>query len=168
MISKEMAKALNEQINKEVYSAYLYQSMSAHSDFIGLKGFANWFSIQVQEELFHAKKFYHYILEQGEKIELASIDKPDNDFKSAKDMFERTLEHEKKVTASINTLAALAQKENDYATFAFLQWFISEQVEEEASANDILGQLNLAGEGSGLFMIDKDLAARVFNPPAAE
>lgn len=165
MISKEMTKALNGQINKEIYSAYLYQAMSAHSTFIGLKGFANWFQIQMQEEMFHASKIYTYILDQGEQVELLAIEKPPKEFESALTLFQQTLDHEKIVTASINNLVALSQKEKDYATFSFLQWFVTEQVEEEANANDVLAQLKLAGsESSSLFLIDKELAARVYTP----
>jgi len=168
MLSKKMAKLFNEQINKELSSAYLYQAMSAYSASIGLKGFANWFQIQVQEEVFHAQKMYNYILEQGEKIILEAIDKPETGFKSPLNLFERTLEHEKKVTASINNLIKSAQEESDMASFIFLQWFVTEQVEEEANANELIDKLKLIGDnGGGLFMIDKELQVRVFNPPAA-
>ncbi len=167
MISKEMAKALNEQITKEIYSAYLYHAMGAHSAYIGLKGFANWFSVQAQEELFHAQKIFGYVLDQGQKIELGALDKPESDYTSGLDMFEKTFAHEKTVTASINAIVDLAQKENDHATFSFLQWFVTEQVEEEANPSGIIDQLKLAGDGGGLFMIDKELAQRVYTPPAA-
>ena len=168
MISKDMTKAINEQINKELFSAYLYQSMSAWAASQGYKGTANWLQIQMQEEMTHAQKFYHYILDQGEEVVLGAIDKPENKFSGPKDIFTKTLEHEKKVTASINSLAALAQKENDMATFIFLQWFITEQVEEEASAQEILDQLKIMGDtGPAIYMLDKELSTRVFTPPAA-
>jgi ferritin len=160
-----MVKALNEQINKEIYSAYLYMSMSSYSDFIGLKGFANWFMVQYQEEMEHAMRFYNYIQEQGEQVKLLAIDQPETRFASPMAMFEKTLEHEKYVTKRINMLVDQAVKENDHATQIFLQWFVTEQVEEEANANDIIGKLKLVGkQGNGLFMVDKELAARTFTP----
>ena len=169
MISKNMTKALNEQIMKEIYSAYLYQSMSAYSAGNNLKGFASWFQIQALEELFHAEKIYNYILEQGEQIELFGIDKPANDFKSPVDLFERTLAHEKTVTASINSIVELAKKEKDEASYIFLQWFITEQVEEEASPNEVLGRLKMIGDkGMGILLLDKELGSRTYTPPAGK
>ncbi|RMF92158.1 MAG: ferritin [Candidatus Schekmanbacteria bacterium] len=167
MISKKMAKALNDHLNKEIYSAYLYLSMQAYSENAGLKGFANWFNVQVQEELFHAQKVYKYILDQGERVILEEIEKPESNFKSPADLFNKTLEHEKAVTARINKLVDLAKKENDHATEGMLQWFVSEQVEEETSVNDIIQQLKLIGkDGSGLFMLDRELGQRTFTAPA--
>ncbi|BAI80305.1 ferritin [Deferribacter desulfuricans SSM1] len=167
MISKKMAEALNEQLNKELFSAYLYLSMSAYSEHIGLKGFANWFYVQYQEEMTHAMKFYKYILDQGEQVKLKAIEQPDQEFESPLDMFEKTLEHEKFITKSINDLVDLAIQEKDYATHTFLQWFVTEQVEEEASVNEILDQLKLVqNSGNGLFMVDKELGSRTFQPPA--
>jgi Ferritin-like protein len=163
MISENMIDALNEQINKEIYSAYLYMSMSAHSTYAGLNGFANWFMVQYQEEMTHAMKIYTYINDQGEKVKLAAIAQPPIDFDSSLDMFEKTLEHEEFVTKSINELVDLAIKENDHATNIFLQWFVTEQVEEESNDNEIIAKLKLVGgEGNGLFMLDKELAQRVF------
>src|SRR3989338_1925877 len=168
MISKKMEASLNEQLNKELYSAYLYLSMAGYSYFCGLNGFANWFNVQLQEELMHAKKFYDYIHQQASKIVLKSIDEPPKDFLGSSDLFEKTLEHEKKVTKRINDLVDLARKDGDHATEAFLQWFITEQVEEESSAAEILQKLNLIGkDGAGLLTIDSQLAARVFVPPQA-
>ncbi len=162
MISKQMAEALNDHLNKELYSAYLYMSMSSHADHIGLKGFANWFNVQVQEELLHVQRAYHYLLDQGTKVILEAIDKPPTEFKSALDLFEATLNHEKQVTARINDLVGLANKENDYATSNMLQWFVGEQVEEETSVGDIIRKLKLVGnDGTGLLMIDKELSARI-------
>lgn len=167
MLKANVLKALNEQVNKELFSAYLYQAMSAHSANIGLEGIANWMDIQAKEEMTHARKIYDYILEQGGKVELMAIDQPDTEFANAKIMFEKTLEHEKFITASINDIVYLAREERDYATEIFLQWFVTEQVEEEANANAILDKLNLIGDGgNGLFMLDKELAARVFTPLA--
>jgi len=165
MLSEKMVNALNEQINKEIYSAYLYMSMSAYSTYIGLKGFANWFMVQYQEEMVHALKIYDYVNDQGAQVKLMAIEKPPTEFGSPIEMFEKTLEHEKFVTKSINELVDLAIKEKDHATQIFLQWFVTEQIEEEANDNEIIAKLKLVGkEGNGLFMIDKELAARVFTP----
>jgi len=167
MISKKMTEALNKQINAELYSAYLYLAMSSHASFNGTTGTATWLFVQAQEEMTHAQRLYNYVNSVGEHAVLAVIDEPPADFASVTDYFEKTLEHEKKVTAMINELVNLAVEEKDHATEIFLQWFVSEQVEEEESANDILAKLKLAGDvGGGLFMIDKELGTRVFTPPA--
>ena len=167
MISKKMVEALNNQINKEMYSAYLYLSMSAHSTFIGLKGFANWFMIQVQEEISHAQKMYNYINDRGGKVKLMLIEEPLYEFESPMNMFEKTLKHEQFITNSINELVDLAIKENDHATQIFLQWYVTEQIEEEGNDNDIIAKLKFIGkDGNGLLMLDKELGARVFTPPA--
>jgi len=168
MLSEKMEEALNEQINKEMYSAYLYMAMSAHSKHIGLDGFANWFMVQYQEEMTHAMKIYDYINEQGGKVKLKAIKEPPSEFESPLDMFEKTLEHEKFITKSINELMDLAIKENDHATQIFLHWFVTEQIEEEANDNEIIAKLKLVGDGNGLFMLDKELAARIFTPPPAK
>jgi ferritin len=168
MLSKKMEAALNEQLNKEIYSAYLYMSMSAYSTHIGLKGFANWFMVQYQEEMVHAMKFYDYINDQGSQVKLMAIDAPPTEFTSPLDMFEKTLKHEQFVTKRINDLVDLAINEKDHATNIFLQWFVTEQIEEEANDNDIIAKLKLVGKkGDALLMLDRELAARVFTPPAA-
>ena len=167
MLSERITEALNKQINNEIYSAYLYLSMSAHSTFIGLKGFANWFMVQYQEEMVHAMKIYDYINAQGGQVKLMAVAQPPTEFGSPLEMFEKTLEHEKFVTKCINDLVDLAIEEKDHASNIFLQWFVTEQIEEEANDNEIISKLKLVGkEGNGLFMIDKELAARVFAPPA--
>ncbi|HUU63401.1 MAG TPA: ferritin [Dehalococcoidia bacterium] len=167
MLSKKMEAALNEQLNKEMYSAYLYMSMSAYRTHIGLKGFANWFMVQYQEEMLHAMKFYDYINDQGGQVMLMAIDAPPTEFESPLDMFEKTLKHEQFVTRRINDLVDLAIKEKDDATNIFLQWYVTEQIEEEANDNDIIAKLKLVGKkGDALLMLDKELAARVFTPPA--
>ena len=169
MLNKKMEDALNEQINKEMYSAYLYMSMSAHSTHIGLPGFANWFMVQYHEEMDHAMRIYRYINDQGGKVKLKAIEKPSSEFKDTMDMFQKTLEHEQFITKSINDLMDLAITENDHATQIFLHWFVTEQIEEEGNDNEIIAKLELAGkEGNGLFMLDKELAARTFTPPPAE
>lgn len=161
MLNKQMAKALNEQINKEMYSAFLYMSMSAQSNKMGLKGFANWFMVQYHEEMFHAMKMYEYIQRQGEDIILAELKAPPATFASALDMFTQTLAHEQTVTQSINDLMDLAIKKKDHATQIFLEWYITEQVEEEENDNDIIAQLKLIGDNPhALLMLDRELATR--------
>ena len=168
MLSKKVQKAINEQINAELYSAYLYLSMSAWFDSMNLKGFANWMRVQYQEETFHALKFYDYVLSRQGEIKLASIDAPPTSWKSPLNVFEETLKHEQHVTSLINNLAFLAQDEKDLASGILLQWYVTEQIEEEANADAILQKLKLAGDNPGaLFMIDNELAARVYTPPAA-
>ncbi len=163
MLSKTMEKALNDQINKEMYSAYLYMAMSADTTHKGLDGFANWFMVQYQEEMEHATRIYNYINDHGGKVILEALDQPPNTFKDPLDMFEKTLEHEQFITKSINDLVDLARKEHDHATEIFLQWFVTEQIEEEANDNEIIGKLKLVGNnGNGLYIIDRELAQRTF------
>ncbi|WP_031481638.1 ferritin [Maridesulfovibrio frigidus] len=169
MSNKVLEKALNEHLNAEMYSAYLYLSMSAYFSDTGLSGFANWMRVQAKEEQFHAMKFYDYINERGGKVLLTAIEAPQQDWASPLEAVEAVLEHEKKVTALINGLVDLAIDERDHASNIFLQWFVTEQVEEEDNVNAILDKLKLAGaEGNGMFMLDKDLATRVFTAPAGE
>jgi ferritin len=164
MLSKKMTAALNEQVNKEMYSAFLYMSMSAHSESQGLKGFSNWFMVQYQEEMGHAMKIYHYIQEQGAEVKLKAIAEPPSDFTSPLDMFEKTLVHEQFVTKSIHDLYEMALSEKDHATEIFLQWFVTEQIEEEANDHEIIDKLKMVGNSpQGIFMIDKELAARSFS-----
>lgn len=161
MISKKMAKALTKQINAELYSSYLYMSMSSEATHAGLLGTANWLAAQAQEELTHALKFYKYMNSQGEHVELGAIAQPPTRFGGATAMFEATLKHEKKVTAMIADLANLAAAEKDHATAILLQWFVSEQVEEEENATEVLTKLKMAGDkGAPLFMIDRMLGER--------
>jgi ferritin len=139
--------------------------MSAWSELKGLKGFANWFYVQHQEETIHAMKFYNYILDQGADVNLLSIDKPEANFKSTLEIFKKTLEHEQFITESIYGLVDLALEEKDHATNAFLQWFVNEQVEEESSVSEIIDKLKLVDDkGNGIFMIDKELSGRTFTP----
>ncbi|MGC9443905.1 MAG: ferritin [Candidatus Methanospirareceae archaeon] len=169
MITERMEAALNAQINKEIYSAYLYLSMSAYSTYTGLKGFANWFMVQYQEEMTHAMKIYQYVNEQGGRVTLRAIEQPPTEWQSPMDMFEKTLAHEQFVTKSINELVDLALAEKDHATQIFLQWFVTEQIEEEGNDNEIITKLKLIGEdGKGLLMVDKELELRAFTPPAAD
>ena len=166
MISEKMQAALNEQVNKEFYSAYLYLAMSAYSNEIGLQGFANWMRMQFEEEMMHASKMYDYILDQGGQVHLKQIDEPPLEYGSPLEIFEQTLKHEQFVTDSINKLMSVAVQEQDFATQTFLQWYVTEQVEEEANVNDILAPLRMVGDDkSGLVMIDRQLAERA--PPTA-
>ncbi len=161
MISKKMADALNGQVNKEFYSSYLYLSMAAWSQAKNLKGFANWFSIQAQEELGHALKFFKYLEDQGATIRLQAIDAPTATFASPTAVFEATLKHEQFITESIHKLVDQAVAEKDHATQIMLQWFVTEQVEEEANAMDIVQKLKLVGDDPrGLFLVDRELAQR--------
>jgi len=159
MLSDAMVERLNGQINNEFYSAYFYLSMSASSEDRNLKGAAAWFMAKHKEETGHAMKFYRYIKDQGARVELEAVAKPPTAYESVLEMFEKTLLHEQDVTASINHLMDAALVEKDHATNVFLQWFVTEQIEEEATVKDIIGRLKLVGErGEGLFMIDNELA----------
>jgi len=168
MISKKIEKAFNEQLNAETYSAYLYWSMSAALEEMNLPGFANWMRVQAQEEMTHAMKFYDHIIERGGKVALTEIAAPPTAWDSVKAVFQGGLEHEQKVTALINGLMDLTAQEKDHAGNMFLQWFVTEQVEEEANAMEILGKLEIAGDtAGGLYLLDKEMAGRVFVPPTA-
>lgn len=168
MIKEKIKDAINKQINAEMYSAYLYLSMSAYFESINLKGFANWMKAQVQEEMVHAMKFYDYINERGGRVLLTAIDAPPTQWDSSLVVFEYTYKHEQRVTGLINGLVDLAISEKDHATNNFLQWFVAEQVEEESSADEVVQKLKIAGDqGGGLFMLDRELGQRVFTPPAA-
>ena len=167
MLSPKMEKELNAQITREMYSAFLYMSMAADSSVKGLKGFANWFMVQYHEEMLHAMKMYEYVLRQGNTVKLAAIDQPPSTFASPMDMFAQTLAHEQKVTAWINELASLAVAEKDHATQTFMQWYVTEQVEEEENDNDIIAQLKLIGnDTSGLFMLDREMGTRMLTVPS--
>lgn len=169
MISKKLEKAINEQINKELFSEYLYISMQAWFAAQNLDGMANWMDAQGKEERFHAMKFFNYLIERGGKVLLKPIEGPATDFKTPLKAFQSALEHEQFVTKSINELMDLAIKENDHASRSFLQWFVDEQVEEEASVDKIVNMLKMVGDhGHGIMMIDRDLAQRSFSPPTTE
>jgi len=166
MINKKIEAAFNEQVNAELYSAYLYLSMSAYFESLSLKGFANWMRCQAQEELLHAMKFYAFINERGGRVALKAVEAPPTAWSSPLDAFQQAYAHEQTVTALINGLVDLALQEREHSANAFLQWFVTEQVEEEASADAVVQQLKLAGDaGGGLFMIDRELATRVFTMP---
>lgn len=166
MIKEKIQNALNEQFNAEFYSAYLYLSMNAYCHSIDLSGLANWMFCQYQEEMMHAMKLYDYVNERGGRMILKAIDGPQTEWDSPTAMFEHVYKHEQKVTGLINNLVDFSIEERDHATTNFLQWFVSEQVEEEASASDVLQKIKLVGnDGNGLFILDKELAARIFTPP---
>ena len=166
MISEKMEKAFNDQINKELYSEYLYLSMKAYFERLNLKGFVNWLDIQTQEEHAHAMGMFDYVHQRGGKVILEAIDKPENDWKSPLACFEQILSHEEYVTSRINALLDVAEETKDRAATLFLNWYLKEQVEEEESAGSVLDTLKLIGDDKkALLMLDKDLAARVFNPP---
>ncbi len=161
MISKKMEAALNEQVNKEFYSAYMYLAMSAYCNSIGLPGFSHWMRLQYEEENMHVTKMYDYILSQGGQVHLKAITEPPKEYGKPLDIFKKTLEHEQFVTASIHRLMELAIEERDFATQTFLQWYVTEQVEEESNVNDILAPLRMVGEDKGgLMMIDQKLEQR--------
>ncbi len=163
MLKEKVLKAINLQINHEYYSAFLYLSMSAWFQGKGLPGFANWMYIQYQEELTHGNKFFRFVHERGSQVVLKPIKQVDTDFENVLSVFEKTLEHEQFVTASINSLMDTAIAESDHATQSFLKWFIDEQVEEEANVNELLDVLKMINnQGNGLFMLDRELRQRVF------
>ena len=166
MLNKKVEKVINEQIVKEYYSAYLYLSMAAYFEDKNLSGFANWMKVQFEEEQFHAMKFFNYVVERGGRVTLEAFENPKVKWNSIIEVFEDTLKHEELVTESINNLMKVAIEENDYASVSFLNWYVDEQVEEEANVSNILGTLKLInGEGNGLLMLDKELLTRVFTPP---
>lgn len=161
MIKKTIQDALNGQINEELFSAYLYLAMAAQFSEMNLAGFSHWMEKQAQEELEHAMKFYHFINERGGRVELQAIKGPQKEWDSAARMMAESLAHEEHITECIHNLVELATREKDYATMNMLQWFVNEQVEEEASVSEIVEKLKLIGErGQGLFMLDRELGAR--------
>lgn len=161
MQSKKVEKAINEQINEELYSAYLYLAMAAEADRMGLPGFVNWFKLQYNEELAHADRFFTYLLERDGGVELEAIGKPELGEETALTLFQKALAHEQHITQSIFKLKDLARSESDHATDVFLEWFVNEQVEEEASTRAVIDQLKMVdGNPNGLFMIDRELAGR--------
>jgi len=169
MISKKMEKALNGQVNAEMYSAYLYLSMESYFKSLNLNGFANWMRVQTQEEMIHAMKIYDFINGRGGRVTLKAIEGPPIEWDSPLAVFEAVYVHEQKVTGLINELVNLAIKEKDHATNTFLQWFVNEQVEEESSADKVVQQLKMMENApGGMFMLDRELGQRVFTPPAAQ
>lgn len=167
MITEKLEKAINYQINRELFSEYYYLSMASYFNAEGLSGLENFFLVQVEEERFHAMKMYRFLNEKGGRVILDAIEAPKTEFKSPIEVFQLAFEHEKLVSGLINDLMDLAISENDHAAKNFLNWFVEEQVEEEASMEGILNKLKLInGEGYGLLMLDAELAQRRFTPPA--
>ena len=167
MLSQNLKNAINAQINAELWSAYLYLSMSMDAEAKGYKGIANWFYVQFQEEQDHARIFMNYLNSRDEKVELMPIDAVRTEWDSVLDMYRNTLEHEKKVTEMINDMAAIATADRDYASINRINWFIDEQVEEEESARDMIFNFEaVEGNKYGMYMLDKELAARVYNVPS--
>ena len=161
MLSKTLEKALNEQVNSEYYSAFLYLSMSSYFESVNLLGMAAWMKTQYEEEIMHAIKIFDMIADMEGKVELKPIKGPPIEFESPLDVFTKSLEHERKVTGMINNIYSLARKENDYAVQSALQWFIDEQVEEEKAALEIVKQLKMIGdETTPLLMLDSKLGSR--------
>jgi ferritin len=161
MIKKIILDAINNQIQKEIYSSNLYLSMSAYFQDANMNGFANWMRMQSSEEMTHAMKFFDYTLDRGERPIISQIPQPKSDWESAVDVFSDSYKHEQSISESINQLADLAIKEADHATHNFLQWFIQEQVEEEAQVSEILSRLKLAGDSpGGLFILDNEMLQR--------
>ena len=166
MLSSKIQDALNNQLNAEIYSSYLYWSMAAYFESQGLSGFANWMDVQRQEEEFHALKFYRYINSRGGRVLMKPIAGPPTEWDSPLAAFEAVLAHEQKVTGLINDLMTLAIEEKDHATASMLQWFVTEQVEEEENATKIVQQIKMMQDApGGLYLLDQHLGQRVFIPP---
>ena len=166
MIKEDLAKALSDQVNAEMYSAYLYLSMSASAERASLKGAANWLYVQAREEMAHAVHMYQFVLDRGAAPSLPVIKAPPANFSGLCDIFENVAAHERIVTERINNIATLAMKGGDHACYQFIMWYVGEQVEEEANDTDILAKLKLIGDDKGqLLNLDKEFAVRVYNNP---
>lgn len=169
MLSTKMEAALNGQINKEIFSSYLYMAMSMYFAAEDFDGAASWMRIQALEELTHAEKFMNYVNERDGRVVLEALPKPDVNWESPISAFSAAYKHEQFISASINELITIARDEKDFMSDNFLQWFVAEQVEEEASAKEVIRMFKLAGNGGGgLLMIDKELGSRVFTPPTTD
>lgn len=166
MVSEKLFEKINSQINFEYHSANIYQAMAAYCDSEELKGFANFFQVQVEEERFHASRFYTYVNDMQGRVTIKGMPDPQNDFESIADVFKAALEHEKIVTRRIYDLMDIATDEREHATISFLKWFIDEQVEEENTLNNIIKRLErIKNDVNALYVLDTELAARVFTPP---
>lgn len=166
-MNKRIEDAINEQLNFEIESAHIYLAMNGYVATLGLEGFVQWFDVQYQEELAHSKKFMNYINERGGRVIIKGFEDPRTEYKSLQEVFEVALEHEYEVTKRINNIMKIAHEENDYATISFLQWFIDEQVEEEDSFSTMIDKIKLVKD-AGLYMLDKEVGARVFVDPNAK
>ncbi|OAA90536.1 ferritin [Clostridium autoethanogenum] len=166
MLSDKLIKAINDQINYEMYSANIYFSMQAYCDSLDLDGFSNFFKVQIEEENYHITKFYDFLKRTNARILIGSIDSPDNNYDSINDAFKKALAHEKKVTARIYNLMDLATEEKEHATASLLKWFIDEQIEEEDTFNKLVKKLDkISGNSAALYMLDTELQSRTFVPP---
>lgn len=169
MFNEKIEKAFNDHFNAELYSAYLYLSMASYFESEDLPGLAHWMYVQYEEERLHAMKFYNYINERGGRVKMQAIEAPPTEWSGVVNVFEETLKHEQHVTSLINNLVTLAMENQDYASHNFLQWFVSEQVEEESGVSAILGQLRrVASNDQGLFMMDRELGARAMTAQASD
>jgi ferritin len=167
MLSQKLLDELNKQLKYEFFSSHLYLAMAGYCLYEDLDGFANFFKVQAEEERFHAMKFFDFINQKNGRIRIHQLDEPANEYASPLDAFEKSLEHEGFVTKRIYTLTDIATEEKEHATISFLRWFIDEQVEEEATIDGIIKKLKRIGkDSSGLYMLDNELAQRVFTPPA--
>ena len=167
MLNNNITTQFNKQLNREFHSSYLYLAMAIWCTTNGYKGSANWFMVQQEEERSHAFKIYNYMLDQGSEIELLEIKKPKLKCSSLLECFEQSLAHEQKMTNSLNELTYSAMTEKDHASYGFLQWFVTEQVEEEASVSEIIANLKLVGDGNDIFIIDSQLSSRVLTTQQA-
>ena len=166
MISEKLFSALNDQVNYEFYSAHIYLAMQAYCASEDLTGFENFFKVQIEEERFHANKFFNYIIDMDGKVVIKGMENPNNEFGSMLDAFKATLNHEKTVTERIYNLMDIATNEKEHATISFLKWFIDEQTEEEKTVSTILKRLERIGDDkAALYMLDAELSQRVFTPP---
>lgn len=166
-MNKKIEQALNDQINAEIYSSYLYYSMAAYFESIDLTGFGSWMKVQAEEELIHVRKLFNYVCERGGRVLLAAIESPKTEWESPVSAMKNVYSHEQKVTGLINKLVDLAISESDHATNNFLQWFVAEQVEEEATTGGLAKQLEFIKDNpQGIFMMDRELKQRVLTPPA--
>ena len=167
MVSDKLQAALSDQMTFEIYSAYIYKAMAGYFESLELKGFANWLDVQTLEELTHAERFYRYINDAGGRARFGAIPEPKSDYDAPLAAFEAALAHEQAVTGRINKLSDAALAESNHATRIFLDWFVTEQIEEEANAGAIVAKLKFVGDdGRGLLLLDQELAARIFTPPA--
>ncbi len=166
MLSKKIEKALNEQINREMFSAYLYMAMSSFAESKGMKGIAKWFMVQYHEEMVHSMKIFEYVNAKNGTVILAAIEQPESTFKSMLEMMEKTLAHEQSISKSINDLMDLAISEKDHATKVLLDWYVNEQVEEEKNAAENVQMLKMANDNpSAMYMVDKELGVRTVTVP---
>jgi len=166
MLNEKLSNALNEQVNWELYSYYLYIAMASYAEKNGMKGAANWLFMQAKEEMAHAIHMHQYILERGATPHHKAIEAPPDEYDGLKDVFEKIYAHEQKVTERINNIATLAMQENDHACYQFIMWYVNEQVEEESNDTDILSKLEMIGDDKGLLVnLDNELAARVYVNP---